>query len=1421
VVFSIKLIRLLWVYLKAGANQEFKEVTLKRVNRLAFLIVILSVSYSSATTYHISKSGNDSRDGRSWSNAWLTVGHLNDGTFLGGDTVYFGRGDYYLAPATEMSVPSNETSQWTAYLDSSFMVGGSGMARLMGAAPVSTSGWDRYGTSNVYARYFPEQNGADVGICGQNDSMLFLISSAGSTSGYDLADVISYEGFAYWDDANDSLYVHCRDLGLGYNPANYTIDIGYCDVNDLVAHFRLYRYSHRVVWKGLEFNYCRGYGIMIAGNSNIMPDNIQVVHCDFQNGWSFQALNSGNNPGYIRTALANTQDQSCDNLLIRGCTFDSYITADYPFADDRLRGSRGTILGAWYGNRGTVIDSCLFYGASECVIHWKNQSGHDLALNNTVRYCTFKPIWTDLYIQMENCQQNDSVYGNVFWGGLSPTTSNCYEYGIRFKGTQSPEPDNGTSHYVMNNTFYNVGKSSAVPACGVSSQTIDPAYKVTAKYNIFYSEGTQNLMRLDTGARDSLISDSNMFYSTSADKFWSGSALDSAEWINLGYGYDAHSTMSVNPGFSNADGVDFSRPSAPQEMNLTYGGQTWTRYGAWQPPSGPDVTPPVISNVRSTDTTSNSVTIRWSTNEGATSRVEYGLTTSYGSFTPLDPTLVWSHAQAIAGLSPTTTYHYRVLSRDAAGNEAVSVDYTFRTLTPDTNPPTINGVGAQNITPSSATIVWATNELATSQVNYGLTTSYGSTTTLDPTLELTHDVGLSGLTADTLYHYRVRSRDAAGNEAVSGDYTFRTLTPDTTPPTISAVVAGNITATSATITWTTNELATSQVNYGLTNSYGSTTFLDPALLLNHGVGITGLTPDTLYHYRVRSSDAAGNEAVSSDFTFNTDTVMTMQLISLDVPVSVCGNYSGYNPIRINDGVVNPRGGTSTTWASDSDSTSPHWIEFTFSAIRQVSRARVLWALNGSNWMCSQQYIIQHWDANSGSYVNTATVNNSSPDSITITDFTPVTTNRIRYWQPANMGPVTYRRITWLTELELYGTNAGQDTIPPDPIDDLGAAPADVEGYIDLQWTAPSAIDGPQQADHYDIRYSTGSINESNWTQATAVSNPPVPNVGGVGELFTVTGLSAGTIFNLAIKSYDNVGNESPLSNVISSYSAGISPPIALDTRVDSSTATAVLVGAAMSSYLSVFYEFALDTTEAFSNARMEVSLLADSTVTCFFDSLSAEGHYYWRFRAVASDRSFTSDWSNVLNFDYFSGNGPALTSADCLFPTEGTTVQSSSPTFLVRSVPNVAYVYIQVADNTGFSSPTESGPLSAGSGDVAWKISQPLLQGPVYYWRVSADNIMWTAPIAFGAEIDIHPYPNPFRASEGVPGVTFVNLPGNSKVTIATVSGSVVREAEGIGPDEWIWDVKNNGGGELASGVYLYRVDYPDGSSSGKVMVIR
>jgi hypothetical protein len=92
----------------------------------------------------------------------------------------------------------------------------------------------------------------------------------------------------------------------------------------------------------------------------------------------------------------------------------------------------------------------------------------------------------------------------------------------------------------------------------------------------------------------------------------------------------------------------------------------------------------------------------------------------------------------------------------------------------DTTPPSVTGVRATNISGTSATITWGTDEPANSQVEYGTTTAYGIVTPLGAALVSSHAVSLAGLARNTVYHYRVRSRDAAGNVAVSGDYTFTT-----------------------------------------------------------------------------------------------------------------------------------------------------------------------------------------------------------------------------------------------------------------------------------------------------------------------------------------------------------------------------------------------------------------------------------------------------------------------------------------------------------------------------------------------------------------------------------------------------------------------------------------------------------------------
>jgi uncharacterized delta-60 repeat protein len=188
-----------------------------------------------------------------------------------------------------------------------------------------------------------------------------------------------------------------------------------------------------------------------------------------------------------------------------------------------------------------------------------------------------------------------------------------------------------------------------------------------------------------------------------------------------------------------------------------------------------DTTPPVISNVISSNISASSATISWDTNEATDSQIEYGTTASYASSTALDTSLVMHHSQILDGLAAGTTYHYRLKSKDAAGNPVPAIDFTFTTPPPpDLTPPAISNAGISNITSSTATVIWNTDEASDSQVEYGPTASYGISTALNPSLVTSHSQNLTGLSARTTYHYQIKSLDAAGNLATSADFTFIT-----------------------------------------------------------------------------------------------------------------------------------------------------------------------------------------------------------------------------------------------------------------------------------------------------------------------------------------------------------------------------------------------------------------------------------------------------------------------------------------------------------------------------------------------------------------------------------------------------------------------------------------------------------------------
>jgi len=287
--------------------------------------------------------------------------------------------------------------------------------------------------------------------------------------------------------------------------------------------------------------------------------------------------------------------------------------------------------------------------------------------------------------------------------------------------------------------------------------------------------------------------------------------------------------------------------------------------------SGADTTLPTVTITSPTSsptytTTGSSLTLQGtaSDNVGVT---QVTWTNSRGGSGTATGTSSWAtNAIALQAGSNALT----VTARDAAGNMAQA---NLTVTLGDTSPPTIavtTPVAGATLTTTVAVSGSATDNVGVAGVQFKLDgVNLGAEVTAAPYAVTWNTTA----TPDGVHVLSAVARDAAGNMATSGGVSVTVSNGsarviDVTPPAISQV-SMSVTSTRATIGWTTNEPSDTQVEYGVTNSYGTLAPLDTTRQPSHSQVINGLAPNTWYRFRIRSRDAAGNLGLSGDYRFKT------------------------------------------------------------------------------------------------------------------------------------------------------------------------------------------------------------------------------------------------------------------------------------------------------------------------------------------------------------------------------------------------------------------------------------------------------------------------------------------------------------------------------------------------------------------------
>jgi phosphodiesterase/alkaline phosphatase D-like protein len=221
--------------------------------------------------------------------------------------------------------------------------------------------------------------------------------------------------------------------------------------------------------------------------------------------------------------------------------------------------------------------------------------------------------------------------------------------------------------------------------------------------------------------------------------------------------------------------------------------------------------------------------------------------------------------QNVTGLTPSTTYYFRLRASNAGGPSGASNSIVVTTVV--ATPPAPVATPALNIGQTSFTASWDTSAGATSYLLdvstdtsfISIVPGYGNLNVGNVQLQ-----NVAGLAGGTKYYYRVRGSNAGGT---SGNSNIISMTTVVATPLAPVATAGtNLTQTSFTTNWSASAGTTTYLLDVATDT-NFTSILPADDNLNVGNvlkwNVAGLTAGTRYYYRVRGSNVGGTSGSSN------------------------------------------------------------------------------------------------------------------------------------------------------------------------------------------------------------------------------------------------------------------------------------------------------------------------------------------------------------------------------------------------------------------------------------------------------------------------------------------------------------------------------------------------------------------------------